>query len=154
MASVNDTSIRRIRLIYLQTPLCDSCPKLPSFAVLSKFLSRCVHHDRGVQDLTTNITGLMSSHPVAILLCVICSQSKEAFEVLKWVFGRKVRLTDTWRGSHSFVTHAPWMTDILIITWVLELFYAVHLWERVQYSVYENIVRRLFWVRPGPVRIA
>ena len=28
--SVNDTSIRRIRLIYLQTPLCGTCPKLHS----------------------------------------------------------------------------------------------------------------------------
>lgn len=44
-ASVNDTSIRGIRLIYLQTPLCGSCPKLPSFATLSKFLPCCVHPD-------------------------------------------------------------------------------------------------------------
>lgn len=42
---VDDTSIRGIRLIYLQTPLCGSYPKLPSCAMLSKFLSCCVHSD-------------------------------------------------------------------------------------------------------------
>lgn len=69
LVSVNDTSIRRIRLIYLQTPLCGSFPNLHSFVMLSKFLPCCVHHDDRVQDLTTHIIGLVSSSPVTILLC-------------------------------------------------------------------------------------
>lgn len=80
---VNDTSIRGIMLIYLQTPLCGSCPKFPLFAMLSKFLPCCVHPWLGSVGLNHQPHQSYVKQPWRFCFVVFCSQWKEVFEMLR-----------------------------------------------------------------------
>lgn len=80
---VNDTSIRGIMLIYLQTPLCGSCPKFPLFAMLSKFLPCCVHPWLGSVGLNHQPHQSCVKQPWRFCFVVFCSQWKDVFEILR-----------------------------------------------------------------------